>query len=147
MNRRSILRLGGLALAGSVAGCSGVSPTEPDAVSVSELTVRNLLEREVDVDVLLLDAGEIVLWRTVTVPAGESPFATLDDVPDAPGEYSLYAQVPTTDADRPVRDDLAKAAGDRSCVAVLVEVVADRSDAEEHPAVTLDSVGDCRDSG
>lgn len=146
MNRRSVLSLGGLALAGSIAGCSALRPSEPAPVSVSEIVLRNGLGREIDVSVLLLDAGTVAFWRTVSVPATPNPFANIVDLPSESGRYELYAHVPATDEDTPVEADLTNAAGDQSCVTVGLTITTTRSNGEEHPTLVYGTIGDCENS-
>lgn len=131
---------------GSFAGCSVFGSEESSAVSVTEIEFRNRLDREVDVSVLLLDDGEAVYWKTVSVGAPPEPFAALDDLPGESGDYVLYAHVPETDVDQSVRVDLTEAVEDWSCLTIYLEVTSTQSDGEQYPNVVYGSVGQCRDS-
>jgi hypothetical protein len=142
-SRRSAVRLGSVAVLGSLSGCSAFQSDDAATVTVSEIELRNRLEREIDVSVLLLDGGDVAYWRTVSVGAPPSPFAALDDLPSEPGEYVLYAQVPSTDADEPVRADLTEASKSRSCITVHMAVTRTESNGDQHPSVTYGSVGRC----
>lgn len=144
-SRRSVLRFGGVAVVGSLAGCSAFRSREPSTVSISEIEFRNRLEREVDVSVLLLDAGEVAYWRTVSVGAPPNPFAALEGLPNNPGEYVLYAHIPETDVDAPVRVDLT-GLEDWPCITFHMEVTMTQSNGDQYPSVTYGSVGRCQDS-
>jgi len=146
MNRRSVLQLGGLALAGSVAGCSALSSDSPDTVRVSEVEVRNRVGSPVDVSLLLVDDGELAYWRTKSVPISPDPAATFDDLPDAAGEYTLHAQVPTVDGGSRVTADLVEDAGGRSCITVSMEVAGTTSTDGDPPSVVYGAIGECSDS-
>lgn len=143
-SRRAILRSGGVAFTGVLAGCSSGDSKSPSAVSIAEITIRNRLSRDVEVSVLLTDADQVAYWRTVSVPTKPNPFATLDELPSNPGEYMLYAHIPTTDKDTPVRADLTEDAGDQSCIQVGMEITKGRSDGEEYPAVMYGTIGRCQ---
>lgn len=114
-------------------------------MSIAEIELRNRLEREVDVSVLLLDAGEVAYWKTVSVGAPPNPFAALDDLPNESGEYVLYAHVPETDVDQSVQVDLTEAVEDWSCLTVYMEVTSTRSNGDQYPNVVYGSVGQCQD--
>jgi hypothetical protein len=143
MKRRSVLHFGGATLAGVLGGCSAVEGPEPRTVTVSEVTVRNRLDRAVELSVLLIDDGDVAYWQPVSVPADPNPFATLEDLPSEAGAYELYAHVPESDGDPPVHADLAEDAGDRSCITVRMEVTTVRVGGEDVPAVAYGTVGDC----
>lgn len=145
MRRRSLLRLGGLGLFGFLAGCTALQTSDLPTVSVSEITLRNRLDRKIDVSVLLIDDEEVAYWQTATVPASPNPFATLDDLPETAGEYTLYAQVPSVEEDVPVEANLVEAAGDSSCITVYMEVTTADVDGEEVPSVAYGSIGGCGD--
>lgn len=114
-------------------------------MSIAEITIRNRLSRDVEVSVLPTDADQVAYWRTATVPAEPNPFATLDELPSNPGEYTLYANIPTTDEDTPVRANLLEDAGDQSCIRVGMEVTKARSNGKEYPAVVYGTIGRCRE--
>jgi hypothetical protein len=79
MRRRSVLRVGGTALAGVLAGCSVFEGSGSDTVAVEVITIRNRLDREIEVSVLLVEDERVAYWQSVSVPAGSNPFAVLDD--------------------------------------------------------------------
>ena len=145
-SRRSALHLGSAAIVGTLAGCSAFRSKEPRTVSIGEIELRNQLEREVDVSVLLINAGEVAYWKTVSVGAPPNPFAALDDLPNESGEYVLYAHAPETDVDEPVQVDLTQAVEGQSCLTVYMEVTTSRSNGDQYPSVVYGSVGQCRDS-
>lgn len=146
MNRRSALQLSGATLASFLGGCSTLKLNEPATVTVSGIVLRNRLDREIDVSVLLLDAGDVAYWRTVAVPTGPSPFANLDDTPEASGEYVLYSQVPTSEGEPTIHADLTEDAEGKSCIKVDMDVATTRVNGEKIPAVAYGTIKDCRPS-
>jgi hypothetical protein len=145
MRRRSVLRVGGTALAGVLAGCSVFEGSGSDTVAVEVITIRNRLDREIEVSVLLVEDERVAYWQSVSVPAGSNPFAVLDDLPSEPGAYELYAHVPAVDDDFPVNSNLVEDAGDQSCIRVGMEVDTG-IDGTDVPTVIYGSIGDCRES-
>ncbi|WP_336134423.1 hypothetical protein [Natronomonas amylolytica] len=143
MKRRSALQFGGATLAGFLGGCSAFERSTPSTVTVSEITIRNRLDRDIEASVLLVDDGEVAYWRSVSVPAGSNPFATLTDLPETAGAYDLYAHVPASENDPPVQANLVEAAGDRSCITVGMEVTTASVDGEDVPAVAYGTIGEC----
>lgn len=146
MNRRSLLQSGGLTIISALAGCSAFESPEAATVSVSEIEIRNRLEREIDVSILLLDDGEAAYWRQVTLSGPPNPFAALNDLPATAGEYVLHAHLPETDEDTPVRVDLADVAGDRSCIRFHMEVTIVETNEDSYPSVTWGAVDECQDA-
>lgn len=146
MNRRSVLQLGGMAFVSTLTGCSTVVPEEPITVSVSEIEIRNYLDREIDVSVLLLDDGEIAVWKTVTVPTSPNPGTVINDLPSDAGEYTMYAQLPTVADDSPVRADLTEDASGQSCITVHMDIRLTGSADDERPTVVYGAIGTCRES-
>lgn len=145
MRRRSVLRVGGAALAGALAGCSVLEESGSDAVTVEVITIRNRLDREIEVSVLLVEDERVAYWQPVSVPAGSDPFAVIEDLPDEPGAYELYAHVPAVDEDLPVDANLVEDAGDQSCIRVGLEIDTGL-DGEDVPAVVYGTIGRCRES-
>ncbi|MFC7132697.1 MULTISPECIES: hypothetical protein [Salinibaculum] len=143
MKRRSALQLGGSMLLTALAGCSLSDSLAPAEVTVSEITIRNRLERAVEVSVLLTASDEIVLWRTVTVPTAPNQFVTFDDLPAEPRKYTLYAQVPTSDTDDPIQADLVEDAGDQSCLEVRLEITSNPQNDRSEPTLVYGSIGQC----
>lgn len=114
-------------------------------MEVGEVVVRNRLDREVDVSVLLVDDGDVTYWRTVPVPAEPNPFASLPDLPTDAGEYTLHARVAADEGGSPTTADLTDGADDGICITVHVEVVqGDGTDSA--PRVVYGAVGECRSS-
>lgn len=144
MNRRRALQLGGLALSSTLSGCSVLESSGPSTVTVSKIEIRNRLDDETDVSILLLEAGEVAYWQTISVPTTPNPFATLEDLPASSGEYMLYAQVPTSEAAPPVRADLTDDAGGPSCITVNMEVTTAHEDGQDVPSVAYGAIGEGR---
>lgn len=147
MNRRSVLRRSALSVPVLLSGCSMLQSSDPSTVKVSQIEIRNRLDRDIDVRVLLTNDGEATYLQDVTVPASTNPFATLDDLPESPGVYELYAHIPSVENDPPVNADLVEAAGDKGCITVQMEVTTETVDGESLPAVAYGSIGECTDSG
>lgn len=145
MQRRRALQLAGSAVVGSLAGCSVPDTSGSAGVSVERVTLRNYLDRAVEVSVLLTAEDDVVRWETVTVPGPPNPFAAVEDLPASPRAYVLYAEVPGTDRDRPVRADLVADAGDQSCIEVTVDVRADDRYEATVPTVVYGTIGRCGD--
>ena len=145
MQRRRALQLAGSTLLAPLAGCSVPELGESAGVTVERVTLRNYLDSDVAVSVLLAAEDEIVRWQTVTVPGPPNPFAAVDDLPASPKSYVLYAQVPGTDRDQPVRADLVADAGDQSCIEVTVEVRASEQYESTVPTVVYGTIGRCDD--
>jgi hypothetical protein len=146
MRRRSALQFGGATLAGLLAGCSVFEGSDSGLVTVEVITIRNRLDREIEISVLLVEDERVAYWQSVSVPAGSNPFAVLDDVPSEAGAYELYAHVPAVDDDPPVNANLVDDAGDQSCIRVGMEVSTARVDGKEVPAVVYGTIGECRES-
>lgn len=143
MNRRSALQLCGATFVGFLGGCSAIERSKPSVVSVSEITLRNRLDREIEVSVLLIDEGEIAYWQSVSVPAAPNPFANVESLPETAGAYELYAHIPAAADDPPVHADLVEAAGGQSCITVGMEVTTARVAGEDVPAVAYGTIGEC----
>lgn len=143
MKRRSALQFSGAALVGVLSGCSAFKSTTPSVVAVSEITIRNRLDRKIEVSVLLVDSGDVAYWQTISVPVAPNPFVTLANLPDTAGAYELYAHVPAVDDDPPVQADLVEAVGDQSCITVGMDVTTARVDGEDVPAVAYGTIGEC----
>lgn len=143
MKRRSTLQLCSATFVGFLGGCSAFESTKPSVVTVSEITVRNRLDREFEVSVLLVDDREVAYWQSVSVPAAPNPFANLENLPETAGAYDLYAHIPVANNDSPVHADLVEDAGDQSCITVGMEVTTARVDGEDVPAVAYGTMGRC----
>ena len=151
VSRRSALVAGGLAVAGSIAGCSKLGTDESRPVRLTHPKITNRLARRFDVDLHLLDAGETVYWRTVAVDARETGGneqyggAVLDGFPDEPGEYVLHARLVSVEADEPARSDLANVAArfDQSCLRLAVDIDVSGPKGGEHPSVSIAYSRDC----
>lgn len=143
MNHRSVLTFAGLTFIGALAGCTAFESADAATVSVSEIEIRNRLEREIDVSVLLLDNSEVAYWRQVTLSGPPNPFAVLNDLPANAGEYVLFVHLSETDEDPPVRVDLTDIAGDRLCITFYMEVTMAESNGNRYPNVTWGAVDEC----
>ncbi|MFC6863804.1 hypothetical protein ACFQGE_10040 [Halomicroarcula sp. GCM10025817] len=146
MHRRRAITLAGTTLLASLAGCSVPTFDESSGVTLERVTVRNYLDESVPVSLLLVADETVVRWTTLTVPGPPNPFAALEDLPDSRRPYVLYAQVPETDRDRPVRADLVEDAGEQSCLTVTLEVRASERDESTVPTVVYGTIGRCRDA-
>lgn len=143
MKRRSALQLGATTLAGVLGGCSAFKRAPTKSVTVSAITVRNRLDREITISVLLIENGTVAYWQPVSVPGPPNPFVTLQDLPETAGAYTLYAHVPEATADSPVQADLVEAADDKSCITVGMEVTTGHVDGADVPAVAYGTIGEC----
>jgi len=143
MNRRTALKLGAPALLACAAGCSIPGTDNASGVAVSRITIRNRLDRDVPVSVLLTTAEVVAVWRTVTVRGAPDQFATVDDLPDGPGDYTLYARVPDTETGTAMRVDLSEEADGRSCLEVGLEIAGASQNGNGSPAVAGASISAC----
>ena len=80
MNRRDVLRTGGLALAGAVAGCSGGSESTPTAAP-EQPRVDMTDSLRFEPAELTVDVGETVVWET-TGSVAHSVTAYADELPE-----------------------------------------------------------------
>lgn len=143
MKRRSALQVGAAMVTGTLGGCSVFESAQPNTVTVEVITIRNRLDRDVEVSVLLVDDETVTYWQSATVPSGSNPFAVIDDLPSESGAYELYAHVPAFEEDLPVQANLVEDAGDQSCIRVGMEVDT-RLDGREVPSVVYGTISDCR---
>lgn len=95
-------------------------------------------------EVLLVDAGDGAYRRTVTAPTAPNPFAALEDLPTSPGEYRLYARIPSTDVEPPVQADPVAAAGTQSRVRVHVDVTTTEANGDAAPGLAYGAIGECQ---
>lgn len=138
-----MIKLGGAAIASACSGCVGFENQPASTVSVSEITIRNRIDREIEVSVLLVEDGDVAYWQSVSVPAGANPFANPEDLPSDPGAYELYAHVLESDENLPVDVDLTDEAGDQSCITIGMAITYATVDDRSVPAVVYGTLGRC----
>jgi hypothetical protein len=143
MDRRSTLQFGSSVLAGALTGCLGSVNPGPESVSVSDIVVRNRTDSEVELSVLLSENKNILYWQSVTVPAQPNPFATLDNLPDRPGAYELYARILSSNGSSPVSADLTEEVEGQSCIEIGLEITHVAEDGEDIPAVVFGTISEC----
>lgn len=143
MDRRSLLKIGGVAPLSLVAGCASLSGNSRAGIVVSKITIRNRTDRSVPVSVLLADTEQIVFWRSVTVESAPNQFEIFNELPRSPHEYILYIHVPGVEQDTGERADLVDEAGDKSCVELGLDIVMADRDGTEVPTVYYARTGHC----
>lgn len=123
-SRRDFLKLGGVALGSSVAGCSSRQSSASNGIRIVRAYVINTVDRDFDVAVHLLDGDETAYWKTVRADADppelQTGGVTLQDIPETPGEYVASARLVDVPEADPVTYDLAAAARehDASCARI-----------------------------
>ena len=88
MNRRDVLRMGGLAVAGAVAGCSGGAESTPTPTEVPEEPRVDMTDTlKFEPGELTIDVGQTVVWETVGSVA-HSVTAYGDELPDGAAYFA-----------------------------------------------------------
>lgn len=106
---------------------SGCSSFDSDNIQIGYLAVENEHSDSQEVQVLLVEDGEPVYWRTVSADGFDEEANTvggkiMDGYPERPGEYVVYA---TRDGDEPKKADLTEL--DSDCCQVIIKIRRDGS--------------------
>jgi hypothetical protein len=154
LTRRSVLRAGGTAATGLLAGCSALGSSSSPEVHLTKGYVANYFEEELTVEMHILDNGETAYWETIQIrafdpDATEKPEAdavSLQELPETAGNYVAFANLPNIDRDDPTRYDVAADAEDHdaSCAQLQarIEKVGPRGDL--YPSIVFLTTGDPR---
>lgn len=131
LTRRTLLRLGGVALAGVLAGCNTLEQQFSTPPQLGKLSVINYDPRPHTVHVLLLDDGEPVYWDSKEVnPAedGEHGGTHFTKLPTAPSNYVLQVRADSHPDSKWEHFDFSEY--DASCISIKISV----GDAEQTDA-------------
>ena len=147
--RRTALKVGGSALCGVFAGCTGFRESR-QPVRIDYPKVRNYTEQALDVDIHVLNEGETVYWKRVQATAAEREArrlggASLEGFPEEAGKYVIYAQLPFVEQDGIDRKDLAVLASRHSVDCIVVSLTIDmwQTDGVEHPMLGIAHAINC----
>lgn len=138
-----MIKLSGTAITSAFSGCVGFGNQPASTVTVSGITIRNRIDREIEVSVLLVEDGDVAYWQSVSVPAGANPFANPEDLPSEAGAYELYAHISESDDDPPIHVDLTEDAGDQPCITIGLDITFATVGDKSVPAVVYGTLGRC----
>ena len=147
--RRTALKVGGSALCGVLAGCTGFRESR-QPVRIERPTITNWTEEALEVDVHVLDDGETVFWERLHATAADRANrklggAYLEGFPEDEGKYVVYAHLPFVEHDEPARTDFAQLAARRNqpCLGIRITIDMWRTDGVDHPSVTVAHSSGC----
>ena len=149
-SRRDLLRTGGLAVAGGLAGCS-TDPPAPPEFRIGERKLMNTHEQPHSGTVFLFDDGEPVYRETIEAEAASGNQAgggAFEGYPTEPGWYELYGWHGAAGEDEWARlafdpDSFSGAGDEPPCVEVILMI--ETGEAERAHSAFLRSVG-CDDA-
>lgn len=96
INRRDVLRAGGLTASGMLAGCSSIVSGSSSEIRIGGISVINYHSKPHWAHVLVVEDGEPVFWRSKRLASeysGKDTGGLLDGVPEEPGEYVFYIRL------------------------------------------------------
>lgn len=123
LTRRALLRLGGVTLAGGLAGCNALDQQSSKTPQLGDLTVTNHDPQPHTVHVLLLDNGEPVYWASKeATPATDGALggARFEEFPTKPGNYVLHVRINSQRESKWERLDFSKY--DVSCIGIMIAI-------------------------
>ena len=150
--RRTALKVGGSALCGVLAGCTGFRESR-QPVRIKRPSISNWTDQALEVDVHVLDDGETVFWERLPVSGRdpennglgglERPART--QFPEDEGMYVVHTQLPFVEHDEPAQKDFARLAAQRntSCIGMSITIDMWRTDGVDHPSVTIAHSSGC----
>lgn len=123
LTRRSVLRLGSVALAGGAAGCLGSDRQSSTASRLAEVGAVNHTPNQQTAHVMILDGDEPVYWQSRQVSAADGDSlggARFDGLPTEPEQYVVHARIDSQSASGWERFDCGE--HDVSCLSLRVHI-------------------------
>jgi len=128
VTRRRALHLGAVATLAAGAGCLNPLADDSNDLRVTQIDVTNYDATVRTIHVLLTESGEPVYYNSGELAAWDaqegrgSGVRIWEDLPDDPGQYTLYVWRDQQPRQQWIAFDLNEETGDISCTTIIVDI-------------------------